>query len=286
MKILVCMILFYPLLSFAQPTGIYDIWEPEAKGEPYLILATSGKVHEVPSKNQVLIPKLMRAKRTKQLVQLELTKKNDNTLSNNKRAVINGITFLNGRYDNSGKYKLVRFSDDDDDDPSYTVNALSMEEATRYFETMRTDTRDRSQCYNRAHVWSYELHKYYNIGTMKNWMFFTRRYIREYNYHWWFHVTPYTLVHGKGQVTLDRKFMRAPMPIEEWKNYFMRNNAPCPKIERYSSYRDNQESNYCYWIQTNMYFWQPYQIENLENGDPARWGWIPRELNVAYADAL
>ena len=172
---------------------------------------------------------------------------------------------------------------------SYISDFSDDYELSNLMQTMRRDTRSKSQCYNRAHVWSYELHRRYQNGrriqTGKMWIFFTRRYIREYKYKWWFHIAPFLTVNGEPKV-IDRSYSNGPQNERTWTNMFMGNNAACRQIVRYSDYKNNQQSEYCYTIKTSVYYWQPWQIERLENGGEVRNQWNSWEVKKAYKNAI
>lgn len=267
-------------IAHSNVTAIYEIWQPESSTDNFLVLTTDGRVHEVKKDDFELVDQLTLAMNSKLAIRVQFLESDATSELLQQRKTIYKAQLYNKIYYPDAN-DLSNFEEFEEQN---LTNFSSMNQATYYFNTMRTNTRNKSQCYNRALVWAYELWKNHGIVTTKNWMFFTRRYIREYRYHWWFHVTPITQVSGYGTVALDRKFMRSPTPIVPWKNFFMRNNAPCPLVTHYSSYRNNQEAAYCYWIRTNMYFWQPYHIENLERGYPPRYGWKQNELNIAYRD--
>lgn len=172
---------------------------------------------------------------------------------------------------------------------SYISDFDSEYEVESLFRTMRTDLRSKSQCYNRAHVWSYELHRRRHNGrriqTGKMWLFFTRRYIRDYDYKWWFHIAPYLNVQGQPRV-IDRTFAYNPQDERTWTNMFMQNNAACRQVTKYTDYRNNQNSAYCYTIKTSVFYWQPWQIEGLEKNGQVRNGWHSYEVRKAYKNAV
>lgn len=282
---LLIIVLTFSFTAIASRTAIVDIWSPEASNEPYLVLTSDGRVYEVSAENQTLISKLRDAKQSRLLVRLKTPRiKSTNDLLQ-MRSTIYDVVFYN-KITSAVENKNLALEDVPNPMDGYTPSTLnSMATARTYFNSMKAGLSKRSQCYNRAHVWTYELDNQYGAKTKKVWLFFTRRYIREYRYHWWFHVTPVIQVAGESEdISLDRRFLRGPLALTPWKNIFMRNNAFCPTVTRYSSYRDYQYDNYCYFIKTSMYFWQPYQIENLERGRGVRTGWIQGELNTAYAN--
>ena len=171
----------------------------------------------------------------------------------------------------------------------YSLTSIyNLDDANKLFRSQRTRTKRRSQCYNRAHVWSYELKKR-GVNSGKIWIFFTKRYIKEYRYKWWFHVAPYIKVKGQSEsIVMDREFTRKPETETKWKNIFMKNNAPCTTVEYYSDYRNYfwNGPKFCYIIKSSMYYWQPFNIENLEKGEPEKKSWVTKELEQAYRNAI
>lgn len=165
----------------------------------------------------------------------------------------------------------------------------SYETAQSYFREMNSWAKDDSQCYNRAHVWTYEMAKRHKVNAMKVFMFFTRRYIREYNFDWWFHVAPFVLTKEGGHIkerVLDRRFTSRPLSMKDWTDIFMRNDAECPEITTYSEYKKHQESQDCYVIKVNMYYYQPLDISELEDKSFEKEGWVDWEVRNAYQQAF
>lgn len=293
MKILFAFVMFVSFLSSTFGAQIFDIWEAEAEGENTLVLTTDGIVHELLPSNAQLLQKLQVAKENASEVKLQFNSEMK-SLSNseaNARDVITGVNFV--QYEASDENFHNKEMDRVAPDPvsNYEVSIIpSMEDAKYYFETMKKNAREKSQCYNRAYVWAYELYRDYNIHSTKYWLFFTKKYIREFRYKWWFHVTPAVYVQEGGEVavmTMDRKYMQGPTVLEQWKNFFIQNKAHCPQVTQYSSYRYNQNKAYCFLIESNMYFWQPFHIENLESRNwDLRMMWRSSELRVAYRDAF
>ena len=172
---------------------------------------------------------------------------------------------------------------------SYISDFSSDYQLSNLMQVMSSNTKSKSQCYNRAHVWSWELYSRFHNGqriqTGKMWLFFTRRYIREYDYKWWFHIAPYLTVNGEPKV-IDRSYSNGPQNERTWTNMFMGNNAECKQIVRYSDYENNQNSEYCYTIKTSVYYWQPWQIEGLEKNGQVRNQWNSWEVKKAYKNVF
>lgn len=173
------------------------------------------------------------------------------------------------------------------------LRASSEASVNSIFYSMRTDTKKDSQCYNRAHVWNWEIHNKFitsdndKVHMGKLWIFFTTRYIREYNYNWWFHIAPYMKVsYNSEDIVLDRAFFNTPLTQTQWSNFFMQNNAYCPEVKKYSDYEKRQKTEYCYHIKTSSYYWQPWHIEQFESHNIDREKWAQYDINVAYKNAI
>lgn len=141
----------------------------------------------------------------------------------------------------------------------------SYETANALFVRLTTNTRNKSQCYQRAHLWAYSMASESNVKSMKAFLFFTKRYIREYNYEWWFHVAPYVIANGTEYV-LDRTFTRQPLEMKAWTDRFISSRVVCPAVERYSDYELNQEAQYCYLRKVPMYYYQPLNVKPMDTG--------------------
>lgn len=161
--------------------------------------------------------------------------------------------------------------------------------ANTIFRQMNPNARRRSQCYDRAHIWSYEAYQRSRLSSSKVFLFFTQRYIRTWGYKWWFHVSPFVHVREGNQITeyvTDRVFMQQPVHMKDWTDFFMYSKAWCPQVARYSDYSEHQWVQDCYLIKTSMYFWQPRDIERLEQGENPKYQFIPHEVNWAYQHAF
>lgn len=267
--------------SVAKTIKVIDILPPEKENEQYLILASDARVYELHATDE------------KSLELVYLAKETRSSLSTHSFSlgVISEILSLRPSIDEIKPYsqKITKeFSPTPTEGFEPTV-FNSSEETIRYFQSMRTDTRWRSECYNRAYVWNYELWKNHGLKTRKVFMFFTKKYIREFNYGWWFHVAPLAKVNTGNatlEVVLDREFSRSPQLLEVWKNDYIRNRAKCPEVQKYSDYSEHQYEAYCYFIKASMYYWQPLDLENLEKYGTQITDWNDWKLRVAYRDAI
>lgn len=169
---------------------------------------------------------------------------------------------------------------------SYRPTQLqSYGEAQDIFSKLNRGHQRDSQCYNRAHVWAYEEWRRIGLRSLKLFMFFTTRYIWDYKYEWWFHVTPLTYV-GNIPYTLDRTFNRAPLNIKDWTLGFIKSRRDCVVVSRYSQYERNQMTEHCYLIPATMHFWQPRDLESYEQTGRYKNSFIPSEVNHSYWEAF
>ena len=173
----------------------------------------------------------------------------------------------------------------DADESGYEPSIISFDRAKEIFSTMSLRVRRTSQCYNRALVWGYEAWKNQGLKSMKVFMFFTRKYIRDYHYKWWFHSSPLALVEngaGTEERVMDRYFMKEPVSLRTWSDYFIKPKTPCATAVLYSDYRDHQDEHYCYFMKVPMYYWQPKDIEARDAGNPHPGDFVPSEVDYAY----
>lgn len=173
---------------------------------------------------------------------------------------------------------------------SYNPTVLSsMNEARNVFSRMRRNYQNASECYNRAHIWAYEEFNRSALNSMKLFLFFTNRYIRNYRYDWWFHVSPMALVNEEGasvERVLDRRFTSGPLSVNSWTNVFIYSRRKCPVVQKYNDYRNNQEQEDCYLIPVSMYFWQPRDIVSRDNNGFEKKSFIRSEVDWAYWEAF
>lgn len=185
------------------------------------------------------------------------------------------------------RFSQIRFQTVDPFEKNNMTKLSSYEAAQSLMEEFNGNTDEDSQCYNRAHMWTYESLVNSNITLGKVWLFFTQKYIREYKYKWWFHISPVAKVDDEnGIYALDRGFTKIPYNMENWKNMFMKNKATCPVIKDYTDYEDHQNSEYCYLMYSSQYYWQPWQLESLTKEGTHRFGYKMGELKITYPDAL
>jgi hypothetical protein len=274
--ILSIFLLVFSSLIFAQKeiiTQVHDI-DIGQKYEKPLVFLKSGEVVKLASKN--ILRRLQRKGERKSWFYFKIDKKNTVTsfkkVDNPSEASSDEMAFL---YDESLSYFPSILKD--------------MDSAKKYFIESRNDTLAESQCYNRAHIWAYEWRKKHQIFSSKAWLFFTRKFIRKYKFDWWFHVAPVIHVVHEGKVReriMDMKYAGGPLQLKTWTDIFLRDNAVCPVINKYSDYADYPESGSCFVMKSSMYYYQPIDLEYLETEGQIKQRWNEAEVKYAYKDAF
>lgn len=172
--------------------------------------------------------------------------------------------------------------------PPAAINATvlpSMSAAYSVFSGMNRSWRSNTECTDRAHVWSYEEWKKHSLVSRKVFMFFTDTYIRRYNYHWWFHVSPYTLVQtdsGVIEQVIDRRYTSGPRGMKSWSDIFIRSKKSCP-VKTYAYYRANQNGpEHCFHVKSNMYNRLPLHVRQQENTGRVQTKFNTGEVNYSY----
>ncbi len=171
----------------------------------------------------------------------------------------------------------------------YNPSVLPEETIRKYFREMKHVSKEETQCFNRAMIWSYEMRVKHNVYSNKMWIFFTRKYIRRYNFEWWFHVAPMVHMIVDGQVkerVIDRKYSSGPLPIQKWGNIFLRDDFKCPTVYTYSDHANFPEAGSCFYMKSPMYYYQPVDLEFLEKYGNVLTKWNETHVRQAYAEAF
>jgi len=283
MKLLAALLLLsVSAFSTTVTTTINTILHPEATETEYLVLANDGSVYGIEMEDTEMVSSAFAALENNSEVTLSF---NDNFKSlTNKRSMLKSIE----RTIDVTKAVVNNVYSDITPLNNYRVTSLkSMDDAKKLFREMRRDTRNRSQCYNRSHVWTYEFTETRRLDAGKVWIYFTPKYIKEYKYKWWFHTAPYFEVNTESEkVVMDRKFSSKPQRLTTWKNVYMKNNANCPTITKYSQYDNHRYSNWCYLMFSSKYYWQPHNFKALEAEAIEKRAYKTSEVNAAYKNAI
>lgn len=260
-------------------TEVSGLDAAKTASELTMVMEQSGRVLWADPRDDLLIKGLQKAVVNQESLRLDV--RDDD-------GMILGISSVKGKKPKDNK---PAWPSDEDEvaiaDAGYLPTTFSSRaDAQSAFNSMDGRTKSDSQCYNRAHMWTYDLQRTRGIQSMKLFLFFTRRYIRGYNYKWWFHVTPLTYVSGYGEQTMDRSFTRGPLNVRTWTNIFMRNDAQCRSVSSYSQYANHQEEEWCYLIRMPMYYRQPIDVQQYESRGRVLTGWSSYELRQARRQAF
>lgn len=249
--------------SYAGVARIHDIWDDGAPTVQVLI-NEDGKILQV-EKNSKWFSLLQLAFELKKPVSVETSAEPPFKVLHAEWADSAGDT----------AFETVIKTDEAEYEPTVIV---SQDELTQIFKSLRPDSyfKGNSQCFRRAHTWAYDMWKSAkHIKSMKVFLFFTRKYINEYRYGWWFHVAPYVVyaptlngnalgAEQNNEAVLDRTFFEAPFLLNDWATAFMKNQARCRVIDSYVEVDQPKDTDYCLVRKLPMYYYAPVNVENLD----------------------
>jgi len=156
------------------------------------------------------------------------------------------------------------------EEPPYTPSVISMGEATNLFNRMNRNYTRKSECSDRAHVWTHDEFTQSGLLGQKAFIFFTDAYIKRTGFKWWFHVAPmYDVQTGSGvqKMVFDYMYKNRPVPVSEWKNMMVHSGRECVTEFNFNDYDAGaDQSQDCYMKFTNMYYHFPAEIGAKENG--------------------
>lgn len=271
---LLFIILSMPLMASEITTGIYDIDYGQKVDDDVLVFLNSGQVAKLNQSNTDVISGLRKSKSKNTIFKVAM----------NDDRYITAIEIVG-----YGSPRLENKCDNEKGLTNYIPTTIeSMAVAQKYHREARYNPKE-SQCFNRAIVWGYEWYRKHSLRSNKILIYFTRTYIRRYNFEWWFHIAPMVHVMHEGKVVervLDVKYTSKPHEIVKWANIFLHNDAPCPIITKFSDYADNPYSGECFLQRTHMYTYQPADLQMYE-----AWGYKKETFNMdelrgAYLEAF
>ncbi len=130
-------------------------------------------------------------------------------------------------------------------------------------------------------MWAFDMWSKMGINSHKIFMFYTDRYQAIDEFDWWFHVAPMVTAGGVDYV-LDGTFMKKPVTLKEWTDYFLRTSKiNCPAITKYQEFEDHQWTKLCYTMKVPMYYFRPLDIEMRDKKGELRNHWVLPELQDA-----
>lgn len=255
-------------------TSIHDI--DHSATEEALVFLSNGQVLKIHNFEKSLIEKVTSNLFKKMVVKIQYS---DDRYIENIEILSKRADLKNKNFSLQAKFQETQYR------PSILSN---LDEARSFFYDARQNHKE-SQCYNRAHTWTYDWRVKRNLYSSKVWLFFTKRYIRRYKFEWWFHVAPMVHVIIGNEVKermMDIKYARGPIKLKTWTDIFIRDGADCPVIEKYSDQADHPESGYCFLMKSSMYYYQPVDLEQLELTGIEKNVWHEPEVKQAFLDAL
>lgn len=264
------------LIAASHVARIEVIDYPASMNEDILVFLSTGKVVKLAQNKNDLLTLLQQHEKTGEWLKLDL----DEFRFIQK---INRHDLKRSRYETNKVFQDT-YSD------TYLPSVLkSLDWAKSYFKESRVKDKE-SQCFNRAHVWAYEWYKKHSFNSSKIFIFFTRKYIREHNFQWWFHVSPFVNVNINGQVrerVMDKKYTSGPSMIKDWIQRFVKVPTPgCLTVQTYSDYANFPENGSCYIMKTSMYYYWPLDLENEELHGTIKTSWVNEEIKTAYEEAF
>ena len=165
------------------------------------------------------------------------------------------------------------------------TNFQSVNDVQKLMDQLKINEKSKSECYQRAHLWAIEMVQMANIQSEKVFLFFSEKYMREYNFHWWFHVAPLVLINNQERV-VDPSFFDQPADMQTWVNFFMHSHPTCKTVSNYSDYDNHQEEEYCFLRKLPMYYFEPTEVEARDEKGEVISDWIEGQVSQAYGTLL
>jgi len=171
------------------------------------------------------------------------------------------------------------------DPPAFTPTVLPDFEAVKaMFDRLNPNWKRRSECTDRAHVWSFDEFKRNNIATEKVFAFFTASYINRNRFKWWFHVAPLVSANTTGGVqkfVMDALFADRPTTIKEWTDMMVFSHRECKMTTKFSEYDVNPQTEDCYMMIEPMFYRLPGDMSRRETAGANRDRWNDFEVNTS-----
>jgi hypothetical protein len=281
----VCALITLPLWATTQvTTKIHDIDHGDHITDEALVFLTNGKIAKINVHNTDLLNRLNESLQKRELVTFEIDDNRE-------------ILALTPEFEKSLEEPVPEMNPEAEPklmsiDPmaGYNASVASESMAKDFFKEQRRWSKEETQCFNRAMVWTYEWRVKHNFYSKKVWIFFTRKFIRKHNFDWWFHVSPLINVAIDGGIherTMDKKYTNGPLPILKWAKIFLRGEkADCPTVYTYSDHADYPESGSCFLMKSPMYYYQPGDLEFLEKYGTVQKTWNETNIRAAYAESF
>lgn len=290
------LLLMMSISAFAGYTVKSHIVEIEDNGDEKtldVLVSYDGRIFKVDKENTSLIEELKVAREIGSQVEIDLQTNFVSEHILNEIEEIKEVRLLS----REGTRKSRRTFVDEPISPmnNYIPSDLgTYEKAERIFKGLRNvgKTQRRSQCFNRAYVWSKYMYKTAGVRSMKVLIFYSRRYRREIKgSKWWFHIAPVVKVQDE-YYTMDYEFHRRPKTVKDWQNFFTfripDKQYDCRFITHYSEFKKNYDnySEWCFLQYTSMYYWEPNDIARVENEGIEKTRFSESILKIATKEAF
>lgn len=252
-------------------TTVFNVFE-SLKTERLLVLsAVDGRIYKTPNTAENIEKMNMLIGR---IVRLDYTKSGNEAIITNIRSIYQGEI-------DTATLDLNRFTYNELRQFAPT-DLKSVEKATEVFNNMLNDgDKSRSQCFKRAHMWSYDMWSKSGINSQKLFIFWSKRYQILEEFDWWFHVAPMVVVNGEEYV-MDGTFMKKPIPVLEWRNYFMKTDKiTCPVVDTFQEIEAQHWTRLCFLMKVPMYHLSPLDIQFRDLQGIERNHWVLEELQDA-----
>ncbi len=288
-----CALITLPLWASTQvTTKIHDIDHGDHITDEALVFLTSGQVVKINVNNTELLKQMNESLKKRELINVEFNENREVLSASTDRVKLfpEEPTPVLEPVVEPGTETLPELKIQARDPMAgYNPSVLTEETARKYFREMKHASKEETQCFNRAMIWNYEMRVKHNVYSNKMWIFFTRKYIRKYNFEWWFHVSPMIHMIVDGQVkerVIDRKYSSGPLPIQKWGDIFLHDNFKCPTVHTYSDHANFPEAGSCFYMKSPMYYYQPVDLEFLEKYGNVLSTWNETNVRQAYAEAF
>lgn len=182
--------------------------------------------------------------------------------------------------------EAIEKSLDLDEGEDYAPTPVADSELQNIWNRMNPYIKRKSECSDRAHVWTYDEFQKTGTKSQKAFLLLTDTYIKRTRFKWWFHVAPlYTTTSGK-KIVMDYQFLDHPVTFDEWKNLLVFSKRECVTEFSFLAYNAGADQTQdCYTKHSPMYYYVPGDIGSQEQGH-GKTGWSTGEVNGARSRAF
>ena len=168
----------------------------------------------------------------------------------------------------------------------YAPTPVADSEIQNIWNRMNPYMKRKSECSDRAHVWTNDEFQKTGVKSQKAFLLLTDTYIRRTGFKWWFHVAPlYTTTSGK-KFVMDYQFLDHPVSYTEWKNLLVFSKRDCVTEFSFLQYDAGADQTQdCYEKHAPMYYYVPGDMGSAEQGR-GKTGWSMGEVNGARSRAF